>query len=247
MKNTENFLEQLGLTNMEAKAYDLSLELGAFAASILASRLGIPRTTARYICESLVQKKLMTETKKANTKIFVAENPTKLYSILYAEQENLDRKKNQLAITIKELQEKYNPKAKLPKITFYEGIDGIERLANEMISRQSDLFSFSAGDYFLLKQPELIEKFRSKSIKKYKNVYVFRAPKYKQLHKDNTQSIHRYFRFIEELKIDIQITEDRLSIISLENSSPMGILITHQDIVNGFKQIFSELWRRENG
>ncbi len=187
----------------------------------------------------------MIETKKANTKLFVAENPTKLFSILHEQEAELTRKREQLELTIKELQQRYNPEAKLPKITFYEGVDGIERMSEEMMSTPTNLFSFGAGDYFLTKEPELVKKFRAKSAKRYKKVNILRSAKYQSLHKDDIRSTHRYFHFIEELKIDIQIVEDKLSIVSLENSSPVGILIKHQDIVNGFKEIFMELWKRE--
>lgn len=120
MKHLETLLERLGLSVPEARAYEAVLGLGTFAASILAGRLEIPRTTARHLCEKLVRKGLMTETKRANTKLFAAENPTKLFALLHAEEEALARKKEQLAATIKELQQKYNPQATMPKITFYE-------------------------------------------------------------------------------------------------------------------------------
>jgi hypothetical protein len=149
-----------------------------------------------------------------------------------------------LTLTVKSLQQKYNPQAKIPKITFYEWLDGIDRMANEMINKESELFSFWAWDYFLGQEPELVKKFRSKSLKQYNKVKIFRSPKYQSLHKNDNRSTHQYFQYIDELKIDIQITEDKLSIISLENNAPVGLLIKHQDIVNGFKQIFLELWKR---
>lgn len=120
MKNISMVLSEFGLSMLEARAYEAALALGTFPASILGNRLGIPRSTARYTCESLVHKGLMIETKKANTKLFVAENPTKLFSIYHAEETGLMRKKEQLDMTVKELQQIYNPDAKLPKVTFYE-------------------------------------------------------------------------------------------------------------------------------
>lgn len=120
MKNISAFLSEFGLSLLEAEVYEIALGLGTFPASIIGSRLNIPRSTARYTCESLVQKGLMIETKKANTKLFVAENPTMLFSILNAEEDRLARKKERLTTTIKELQEVYNPEAKLPRVTFYE-------------------------------------------------------------------------------------------------------------------------------
>lgn len=235
----------LGLTPQESTAYKTALWLGTFAASSLGNILKIPRSTARYTCEALVRKWLMIETKKANTKLFIAENPTKLYSLLYNEEEELKKKKEHLALTIKELQQQYDPDAKIPKITFYEGIDGIERMFDEMLMKDGTLLSFGAGDYYMEKYPDLVKNFRKKSQKQNQKVLIFRGNKYKDLHKNDNRSTHRYFSTIDEFKIDIQIKEDKLSIVSLENSFPIGILIKHQSIVNGFAQIFHELWSKD--
>lgn len=238
-------LQELNLSKQEIEAYETALGLGTFTASIIGARLGIPRSTARYTCEWLIRKGLMIETKKGNTKLFIAENPTKLFSILHEQEAEIARKKEQLTRVVKKLEEKYNPNARLPKITFYEGIDGVERMFNELLLNPTTLYSFGAGDYFLQKEPGMIESFRKKSKNVYKDTYVMRAPKYHPLH--NNKIAHRYnqyFQFIEELKVDIQIVDDVLTIASLENSSPIGVVIKHQEIVNAFKAIFIELWKR---
>lgn len=237
-------LMDLGLTPQESTAYKTALWLGTFAASSLGNILKIPRSTARYTCEALVRKWLMIETKKANTKLFIAENPTKLYSLLYNEEEELKKKKEHLALTIKELQQQYDPDAKIPKITFYEGIDGIERMFDELLTHPTELYSFGAGDYFLQKEPELIDKFRKKAKKVYRNVYVMRSPKYKAIHTtDTTNKQNHYFKNIEELKVDIQIVDDLITIATIEDPAPIGIVIKHAVIVNAFKQIFEEVWK----
>lgn len=120
MKNILTFLKEFGLSELEARVYEIALGLGTFPASIIGNRLNIPRSTARYTCESLVHKGLMIETKKANTKLFVAENPTKLFALHNTEEERLIQRKEQLMTFVKELQQVYNPNAKLPRVTFYE-------------------------------------------------------------------------------------------------------------------------------
>lgn len=120
MESTCAVLGGFGLSDTEAQAYEIALGLGTFPASILGSRLGIPRSTARYTCETLVHKGLMIETKKANTRLFVAENPTKLFAMFHAEEHKLMKKKEQLTAAVKTLQSVYNPDAKTPKVTFYE-------------------------------------------------------------------------------------------------------------------------------
>lgn len=155
MKSASAFLAELGLSTLEAEIYETALGLGTFPASVIANRLNIPRSTVRYTCESLVRKGLMIETKKANTKLFVAENPTKLFSMLNAEEERIVRKKEQLASTIKELREMYNPDAKIPKFAFYEGVDGMDRMLDDLLKTPiqgeppKTLYAFGATDYLV--------------------------------------------------------------------------------------------------
>ena len=252
MKNISAVLGDFGLSKVEAQVYEIALGLGTFPASILGNRLGIPRSTARYTCESLVQKGLMVATKKANTKLFVAENPTKLFVMFHAEEDQLMRKKEQLSHAVKELQRTYNPDAKIPKVMFYEWIDGVGRMLDDLLkSTQSKshsppmtLCAFGAGDYISWQEPNIVNKIRSKSLKKYKSAMIIRAPKYKYLY-ENWIKKDKYFQYIDELKVDIQIAEDTISILSIEHSSPIWLIIKHQDIANAFRQIFMELWMRK--
>lgn len=51
---------------------------------------------------------------------------------------------------------------------------------------------------------------------------VIRAPKYQHLHAvGDPQKQNQYFRHIDELKVDIQITDDTLVITNVENTSPI--------------------------
>ena len=245
MNNTINYLQDFWLTELEAKVYEKSISLWNFAASNIANILKIPRSTARYTCETLVNKWFMQVNKKANTKYFLAENPTKLFAILYDEEEKLKQKKSKLNNIVTELQNIYNPKAKIPKITIYEWLDWIEKMFDNLVENQTTLYSFWAWDYFLQKEEEFIKKFRKKSIKSYDNVYIIRAPKYEKLHKnDVVKQKTKYFKHIEELKIDIQIVDDKMTITSLWEPTPIWILIKHKEIIDAFKQIFTEIWKK---
>lgn len=245
-KELTSFLESIWLDPKEAKVYIAALSIWTTPASIIWNKLKIPRSTARYLCDELVKKWLMIYTKKANTKLYTVENPNKLYSILYSEQEKLDKKTGELQDKINIFQKIYNPATSLPKITFYEWVDWTNRLLEEMITDSTNLYSFWAWDYFLSENPEIVKSFRTKAKSKYKNVYVIRAKKYKKLHdsKDPANFKTKYFDRLEELKIDFQITKDKLSIISLNQDWPVWILIKHKDIVEAFQEIFKELWEK---
>jgi hypothetical protein len=190
----------------------------------------------------------MIETKRANTKLFTAENPTKLHALLYEEERQFQKRRENITEAVKQLQQLYNPQTTLPEVTFYEWTDGVQTLLDTLVKKETDLYSFGAGDYFLSKQPDLIAKFRAKAKQKYKNIFVMRAPKYRSVHegKDSGNFQTKYFSAIDELTVDIQITEDMLSIISVDDNAPIGVLIKHAEIVREFQKIFVELWKKSN-
>ena len=157
------FLESLGLERVEAQVYETALSLGTVPASMIANRLGVPRSSARYTCERLIKKGLMIGAVQGSTKIYTVENPTKLYSLVIEQEEALEKKRDQLGPVVKDFQKLYNPYTTLPKVTFYEGMDGLDRLLGEMLEHPTNMVSFGAGDYLREKYPELITNFRKKS------------------------------------------------------------------------------------
>ncbi|MDD5770044.1 MAG: helix-turn-helix domain-containing protein [Candidatus Gracilibacteria bacterium] len=245
MENITKHLLEFGLSELEASIYEKSVSLGLFASSNIANKLKIPRSTARYTCESLVKKGFMTQTLKGNTKYFKCENPTKLFSIIYNEEEKLKRKKNKVNELVSELQKSYNPNAKLPKITVYEGVEQIEKMFDTLADSPGILYTFGAGDYIKQKYEGMIKNFRNKAYKIFKEIMIFRSPKYAEIHKDDDRVLNtKYFKHIEELKVDIQIVDDKMTITCVEDPHPVAIMITHKEIINAFKEIFIETWKR---
>lgn len=163
MQTGISFLESLGLEMIEAQIYESALSLGTVPASIIANRLNIPRSSARYTCERLIKKGLMIGAIQGNTKIYTAENPTILYSLVMEQENSLAKKREKLSDIVKDFQKIYNPYTILPKVTFYEGIDGLSRLLEEMLEHPTNMVSFGAGDYIKEKYPEIVTNFRKKS------------------------------------------------------------------------------------
>lgn len=244
METITKLLNDFWLSDIESQVYETSLSMWIFASSTLTKKIKIPRSTARYTCESLVKKWFMNMQKRWNTQYFQAENPTKLFAIMYQEEEKLKQKKSKINTLVSTLQKSYNPNATLPKISIYEWIDGINKMFDLLVEKPTKLYSFGAGDYFLEKEPDLIENFRKKWMKAYKEVYIIRSKKYASLHTEEPAKIKtKYFKHIDELKVDIQITDDKMTITSLWETKPVGIIIKHKEIVEAFENIFNEFWQ----
>jgi HTH-type transcriptional regulator, sugar sensing transcriptional regulator len=112
-------LENLGLTDKEAKVYLAVLELGEGNIQDISKKSGVKRTTVYDILDSLKEKKLISSLNKGKKALFSAEDPRKIES-------QLDEKKEVLRKILPELLSITNLLDKKPTIKFYEGDEGIK-------------------------------------------------------------------------------------------------------------------------
>lgn len=120
-------LEQLGLSDKEAKVYLAVLELGEANIQQIAQKSGVKRTTAYDVITSLKEKRLLTEITKNKKALFSAEDPRKLEG-------QLDEKKETLKKILPELLSITNLLDKKPTIKFYEGDEGIKEVYKDTLS-----------------------------------------------------------------------------------------------------------------
>ncbi len=128
MKNTAliNALTNFGLSDNEAQVYFASLSLGPATVLNIARSAQIKRTTAYSMIESLKQKGLMNIEVKGLKKLYVAENPEKLEKIM-------EFRKNIFKDLLPEFTAIYNLKTGQGFIKYYEGIEGIKTVYENLI------------------------------------------------------------------------------------------------------------------
>ena len=129
MKNTSltNTLTTLGLTDHEAAVYLAALSLGPATILKIAGVAEIKRTTVYSVIESLKIKGLMAIHVKGFKKLFVAENPEKLKTILLTRQ-------SLLAQTLPEFLALYNLKGTESTIKYYEGLAGVKSVYESLLT-----------------------------------------------------------------------------------------------------------------
>lgn len=239
----EQLLEEFGLTDKETQLYLFLLARGSASPAVISKMTNTPRSSAKYHADELVKKGFATCTKGSTTLTYTPVKPDKLFDLLERRREEANRLEHGLLNHMSSLVELFNPHGNVPKVTFFEGAESARELLFRMVDAPGDLVSFGAGDYFASKYPELVKNFRKKAYKEYRHIRVIRAEKYRKLHSNDPAHMqNRYFRTIDELTVDIQVREDKMSIISIDTGAPMGVLIEHADITNAFRKLFDELW-----
>jgi len=236
-----------GLSSKEVDVYLALLPRGQAPASTIGKITGQPRSTARFNLEQLVSKGLISETVQHNTSIYLVEPPEKLKYLLDRQKDELKAKEDLLDSVLTELKNMHNPSSILPKVRFGEGMDEVTGMFADVVGSAPVLKSFGAADYIEAMYPDKLKKIQSKVQKGYKEMQMIRAGKYRAKHdKDAAHIKTRYFKFLEELKVDISVIGNKIAISSLADGQVAGVLIEHQAISEAFEAIFDEMWQLLN-
>jgi len=124
---TENSLKKLGLDAKESAIYLALLEMGEVTISSIVKKTGIKRTTVYAAIEMLQKQKLIGSTKHKKRTLYFAEDPRVL-------SEQLDEKKEHLNSILPQLLALSSRYTRKPKIQYYEGKQGIEKVYQETLT-----------------------------------------------------------------------------------------------------------------
>ncbi|UPA22533.1 hypothetical protein K8942_05815 [Candidatus Peribacteria bacterium] len=238
------FLKTFQLTEKEIKIFQKCLELGAQPASHIARMCELPRNTVRSMLDNLVKKGLMVKTTRVNTQYYATEKKENLERMLKFKKLRTDEEvENQLKL-LSEYGEELSSRhwaTNRPRITFYEGIAGLEKVYEDTLTSKEGLRSWSAYDPLLEVKPEYFNTYFKRRAKK--NIPM------KAIHPDTTAAQEAQKRDAQELRQsalipaekyywepEIQFYDNKINITSWKEK--LGIIIESQEIADAMKQIF---------
>jgi sugar-specific transcriptional regulator TrmB len=144
----ENVLKKIGLESKEISVYLKSLDLGSQPASVVAMRVGVPRNTTRFILDKLVRKGLVSKSKRGNTQIYTPEHPQNVVRFVESKRTKMNDKydiqRKAIEDVMVELESKMRPTSTRPKITFYEGEEGMEKVYDDTLTSSETIRSFAS-------------------------------------------------------------------------------------------------------
>ncbi len=145
-ENLNKALLQLNLTEKEIATYVGLLENGALSVREISRSTGINRVSIYDAIEELKQKGLAAETRKGKRKLFVAENPENLMTLITEKRERIEKEKNNLENMILPALRAINiNEERKPQIKFFEGASGINKIFDEYILKSSE--AINCGSY----------------------------------------------------------------------------------------------------
>lgn len=233
-------LEQIGLTEKEAKVYLACLELGATTIERISKKSGIKRTTIYDVIKSLKERALIGTTIRKKIKHYVASDPRELET-------KLEEKKDILRNIMPELLSITNLIDKKPIIRFYEGEEGIKEIYLDTLTyKDSPLWAWVTDEIFGTVGQNFIDYYLSQRIKNKIWAYVI-APDTEKLreYKMRDQSFLRQTKlqnsrnFFVEVEINLY-GKNKIGIMAFKEG--VGLIIESVKIYNTLKSIFDVQW-----
>ncbi len=128
-------LEQQGLSEKESLVYLTALELGSAPASTIARRTWIKRVTVYSVLKDLERKQIASSLEKKWVTYFQVIDPTKLL-------EKTKEKYELFAEKLPELLAFTNVYNNKPKVAYFEWLQGVKEMYEDLLASQEPLMSF---------------------------------------------------------------------------------------------------------
>lgn len=250
-------LTNLGLSDYEARIYDILLQKSPAGASYLARKTNLSRSSVYTTLNTLIAKGLVSTSYQNEVKQFTAQGYSSMQSLLKNELETAQTKINLLSSLENKFQLLSKKDLHLPQIMMFEGKEGLKKIYMSMMRQSSpeDTMYILRDEFIWHKNWQFVFandwKQRIKKIKKEKNL------KTKLLVNNSPLEISQkdFYKKRKELKVRylpeksfasdfaIYIMNDIVSILSFENNNLIGIKITNVHLAQNFTKIFHQLWQ----
>jgi HTH-type transcriptional regulator, sugar sensing transcriptional regulator len=246
-------IEELGLSNKEARVYVANLMLGAAGVQQIADTSGIKRVTTYVILESLGSLGLVSQTTKAKKTLFNAESPENLRRLLDKKEQSIQEQKSHLDEILPDLKGLSSITRETPIIRFYDGAEGIRTIQKLFWSEMSATdepkitYGISNLDHVNTFFPDIVDNsgnpdrialgIKSKFLYTSKDGAILKA---------TDTSRNRESRFLPYDKFpidgDISIKGGKVIVLSLQGSKPSGFVIHSAEYSKTMLSLFNLSW-----
>ncbi len=239
----ETALTNAGLTQKQAKIYLAALELGTAKIPALAKKAGIKRTTAYGIADELVSLGLLGYSAKNASKIFQAQKPKNIASLLEARKQEIER-------VLPDLEALYTKHHLQPHLQFFEGKEGIKRIYEDTLTSRSkkllqiirvkDFIEFPGGTF----AKEYIHKRVERDITAY-SLHPSSGDIHNELYAKESVELKRYVRYLPAHIFHastIMIYDYKVAMISTKAEN-FGFIIESKEFSSTLQAYFDFMWK----
>lgn len=243
----QSLLENIGMSTKQANAYLKLLQLGSAPASALAKKMNENRTSAYSLLNAMLKKGFVSYFEKRGVKYYVSTDPRILL------EKNLSTAKT-LFDYLPELLAIQNQHGQKPKITFYEGLEGIKQLCEKVLEVPGSVRESFMGIDPERIHPEIKDFFEKDIVNRrielgitYRGIvtgYIPMADRHQKTEKGQLREL----KFVDAEKFPIKIHIDiypknKVALYSYNKDEMMGVVIEHESFFITMKTAFALAWR----
>jgi len=240
-KNLEEVLKELGLDEKEAKIYLSLLSLGRSSIQKTARESEIKRTTAYSVVESLIDKGLVRIELQDKKKLFAAEEPAKLETLL-------EEKRALISSSLPEFEALFRLTESEGLVKYYRGLNGCKQIYNDLIAGikpGEDYLIVSDQAKWLEMDPKFFLDFTQRRAKldiKIKLLLQNNPTGRKfQILQDKYNEKVKLLPAKTELTTNLVVTPQK-ALIHQMTPPIFGIVIENKSIIQMFQQMFWIIW-----
>lgn len=242
----ETLLEQSGLNRSEAKIYKRLLEYGELTPPRLSDLTGLARQNTYAALRTLQGKNLVESHTKRKKLIYQINDPNNLLALTDQQLSESKLIQETIQSLMPELTNMYNLSTNKPGITFFDGIDGIKEIFNNIIKdKPKEILIFrSIHDQKRLSK-ELFGYIAQQSILGIKTRAISPTIIDEETKKwDKRNLITRKYVPEKLFAIDTQINiyNNKVTFLAYKNK-PIGFVISSKDVAQTLKAIFELVWQ----
>lgn len=245
----QNLLEQAGLNKNEAQVYQLVLEHGEITPPQVAEITGITRQNAYAVLKSLMQKELVEEIERKKKLAYKPLPPEAIAS--YTEKKTREAEMAEKAIlsALPEFQSLFNLTSTKPGISYFEGIEGIQKIYEDTLRVGEPIYAFLSPQEVDPRLRIWLDRNyarRRKAANIPAQVIVSQESKYSQYtdeDKDNLRETKIVKSSLFPINIEINIYGNKVAFINFHEKEKLaGFVVEGKLIAEAMRSIFQICW-----
>ena len=242
--NFKKSLEYIGFSEKEVLVYLALLELGKGTVTQISRKAGINRPTGYHILASLEAKELVRTSGKEPKQEYIAESPDQIEKMLLKKNENDQTCIKEAQRIIPELKSIHNISNR-PKVSFYEGSVGLERVYEDTLTSHEEILSYASVEDVSLALPHYFPLYFKRRAKKGIPIRAIfpDSPEARKLVTFNKEEMRRTALVPPEkynFHPEINIYDNKVMIASWREK--LGIIIESAEVADVMKKVFELAW-----
>jgi sugar-specific transcriptional regulator TrmB len=246
--NLAKRLELAGLSEKQARVYVAALFLGPAAVQRISEQSDVNRATTYVILAELADMGLVSETTEGKKTVYVAEPPEAIERYLNSIQKDIETRKDELKKSMKELKEVSRVEvADAPVVRFFKGPEAAESVHSYLsrkASKNETVYAISDVDEVLKIFPDILKQGPERRKKKKVSSKLFYSGSVDL--KNDKSSDRMIVKLNDKARGDVNIYEDRMTILSYKGEESTGVIIESKEIVAVMRQLFELAWEKQN-